>query len=134
VGVRMVVSSPPQFMSRAVIADTLLDASPYDRLHQIIYIIHTLLYRTNASTRWSSEFESKRSTRRFLVHQFCEKRKSQNRSHTEKGTAVRFVCVEKYRWRIVFGQLVLVLYHFCPKSAPTSSCFGVASVLKSDGN
>lgn len=39
------LSTPPQFSSRATIADTMLDVAPIVRLHQIIYIIrvHPLL-------------------------------------------------------------------------------------------
>jgi hypothetical protein len=63
---------PPHFTSRATIADTLLDACKYKTLHEIIYIIHTLLSRTNASTHRSSEIESKRYGCFFHLHQFCE--------------------------------------------------------------
>jgi hypothetical protein len=47
---------------------------------------------------------------------------------------VRFRLAEKYRCRIVVGQLILVLYYFRPKSALTSSSLRTAFVLISDGN
>ncbi len=114
-------STPPQFTSRARIADTTLDVSPMNRLHQIIYILRgrPLLGRC---------FRGSTLVPRFAL------RNAYTFHSDEERTAGRCRLSATYSPQRTFGQVVLVLYQIWTASVLSSSCFGVACVLALNRN
>jgi len=88
----MGLSGPPQFTSRAAIADTILDARASNRLQQIIYILQSLYFAPQLKVNRNGTAAS------LTFHQFRKKQNRRTARAPTNGQLCYFFVAVKYRF------------------------------------